>query len=79
MGRIATKSVKVSLNIPINDYTILKKIAETNETTLTAVVQSIISQYLNSENKPSNPIDDTMIKEMNVKLDEILVKLGHLV
>ena len=79
MGRIATNSVKVSLNIPINDYTILKKVAETNETTLTAVIQSIISQYLNSENKPSNPIDDTIIKEMNVKLDEILVKLGHFV
>jgi macrodomain Ter protein organizer (MatP/YcbG family) len=79
MGRAATNNVKVSINLPSKTYLKLKCIAEDNETTLTAVIQSIIAESLRSENKPSNTIEDSSIKEMNAKLDEILVKLGRLV
>ena len=57
----------------------LKCIAEDNETTLTSVIQSMIAESLRSDNKPSNTIEDISVKEMNAKLDEILVKLGRLV
>ena len=79
MGRAATNNVKVSINLPSKTYLKLKCIAEDNETTLTAVIQSIIAESLRSENKQSNTIEDSSIKEMNAKLDEILVKLGRLV
>ena len=79
MGRAATNNVKVSINLPSKTYLKLKYIAEENETTLTAVIQSIIVESLRSENKPDNAIEDRSIKEMNAKLDEILVKLGRLV
>ena len=79
MGRAATNNVKVSINLPSKTYLKLKCIAEDNETTLTAVIQSIIAEYLRSKNKPSNTIEDSSIKEMNAKLDEILVKLGRIV
>ena len=79
MGRAATNNVKVSINLPSKTYLKLKCIAEDNETTLTAVIQSIISESLRSDNKPSNTIEDISVKEMNAKLDEILVKLGRLV
>lgn len=79
MGRAATNNVKVSINLPSKIYLKLKCIAEDNETTLTAVIQSIISESLRSDNKSSNAIEDISVKEMNAKLDEILVKLGRLV
>ena len=79
MGRAATNNVKVSINLPSKTYLKLKYIAEDNETTLTAVIQSIISESLRSDNKPYNTIEDISVKEMHAKLDEILVKLGRLV
>ena len=79
MGRAATNNVKVSINLPSKTYLKLKCIAEDNETTLTSVIQSMITESLRSDNKPSNAIEDISVKEMNAKLDEILVKLGRLV
>lgn len=79
MGRASTNNVKVSINLPSKTYLKLKCIAEDNETTLTSVIQSMIAESLRSDNKPSNTIEDISVKEMNAKLDEILVKLGRLV
>lgn len=79
MGRAATNNVKVSINLPSKTYLKLKCIAEDNETTLTSVIQSMIAESLRSDSKPSNTIEDISVKEMNAKLDEILVKLGRLV
>ena len=79
MGRAATNNVKVSINLHSKTYLKLKCIAEDNETTLTSVIQSMIAESLRSDNKPSNTIEDISVKEMNAKLDEILVKLGRLV